>query len=242
MNTTKRILLSRPVRCLVLIELLLVLAYWINIACGEPRSLGSVFDLDGEANIHSWLSSAQLLTISLALWSTNLFQNGNRRPSRLFTNLLACGAMLLSLDETAQLHETVSGLVGGRFVDWMPALLMRHKEIPLLALICAGALVRYFFDDAVALWRSARRECTLILVGAVIVIAGGSVLEAAGHIWLQKASIAYRIEVSVEEFLEMFGETVALGAALALVRIRLQSALEQADPRPTKVMEELGLQ
>src|SRR5262249_59434385 len=91
--------LNRLTVILVMMELALVLFYWIYILCGEPRSLGSVFDLDGEANLHSWFSSAQLLVIGLGFYCATLFQT-ERRPSRLFMSLMAGAAILLSVDET----------------------------------------------------------------------------------------------------------------------------------------------
>lgn len=49
---------------------------------------------------------------------------------------------------------------------------------------------------------------------------GGSVLEAIGYRYLQKGTFAYQVEVTAEEFLEMFGATLILRAALAFARDR----------------------
>ena len=47
---------------------------------------------------------------------------------------------------------------------------------------------------------------------------GGSVLEGLGYRYLQKGSLAYELEVTGEEFLEMFGATLILRVALAFAR------------------------
>jgi hypothetical protein len=211
MNTST----DRLLRGLVAIELLLVALYWLDILCGEPPLLNPLFDLDGEANIPAWFSSAQLLLIALTLWTANRFRGDKPLPSRRFLNLLAVGFLLLSLDETAQVHETITGVIGSRYADWVPQLFSSHKAFAVLATVGVCWVLKTFYKDARAAWRWSRRECTVCLLGVVVVLLGGSLLEAIGYLYLQKGTLAYRVEVSFEEFLEMFGATLILRAALA---------------------------
>src|SRR5205807_793123 len=114
---------------------LLVALYWLDILSGEPPLLNPLFDLDGEAHIPAWFSSAQLLTIALSLWTANRFRRSTELlPSRWFLNLLASGFLLLSLDETAQVHGTLTGVIGSRYADWVPRLLSNHKAYAVLAM------------------------------------------------------------------------------------------------------------
>lgn len=230
MNTSTDRLATRIVRPLLAIELLLVALYWLKILCGDPPLLNPLCDLDGEANIPAWFSSAQLLTIAITLWTANRFRTDKLLPSRWFLNLLATGFLLLSLDETAQVHETITGVIGSRYADWAPLLVSSHKAFAVLALIGVYGVLHYFYKDARAAWRWSRRECTICLIGVCVVILGGSVLEAIGYIYLQKGSLAYQIEVTAEEFLEMFGATLILRAALVFARDHCKAGSPASSP------------
>ncbi|HJQ27543.1 MAG TPA: hypothetical protein VKA60_26895 [Blastocatellia bacterium] len=218
MNTSPDRLTARLLRALVATELLLVALYWLDILCGEPPLLNPLFDLDGEANIPAWFSSAQLLLIALTLWTASRFRRPEPLPSRRFLNLLAAGFLLLSLDETAQVHETITGVIGSRYADWVPRLISSHKAFAVLATIGVCWAMKTFYKDARAAWRWSRRECTICLLGVAVVLLGGSLIEAFGYLYLQKGTLAYHVEVSVEEFFEMLGETLILRATLAFVR------------------------
>jgi hypothetical protein len=230
MNTSTDRLATRIVRPLLAIELLLVALYWLKNLCGDPPLLNPLFDLDGEANIPAWFSSAQLLTIAITLWTANRFRMDKLMPSRWFLNLLATGFLLLSLDETAQVHETITGVIGSRYADWAPLLFSGHKAFAVLALIGVYGVLHYFYKDARAAWRWSRRECTICLIGVCVVILGGSVLEAIGYLYLQKGSLAYKVEVSFEEFFEMFGATLILRAALVFARDHCKAGSRVASP------------
>ena len=218
MNTSTARLTARLLRALVAIELLLVALYWLDILCGEPPLLNPLFDLDGEGNIPAWFSSAQLLLIALTLWTANRFRRREPLPPRRFVNLLAAGFLVLSLDETAQVHETITGVIGSRYADWVPHLVSSHKAFAVLATVGVFWVMKTFYKDARAAWRWSRRECTICLLGVSIVLLGGSLIEAIGYLYLQKGTPAYHIEVSFEEFFEMLGETLILRAVLAFAR------------------------
>lgn len=218
MNTSIVGATTRVVWSLLAVELLLVAFYWLKIVCGDPPLLNPLFDLDGEANIPAWFSSAQLLAIALTLWMANRSRPDRRAPSHWFISLLAIGFLLLSLDETAQVHETITGILGSRYADWVPTLVSHHKAFAVLATVGLFGVLKLFYKDARAAWRWSRRECTICLIGISLVLLGGSVLEAVGYRYLQKGTLAYQLEVSGEEFLEMFGATLILRAALVFAR------------------------
>lgn len=222
MNRSPERLAARVVRTLVAIELTLVALYLLDLLCGEPQPFHLLFNLDGEANIPAWFSSAQLLAIALTLWTGGRSRGEWPQPSRWFLNLLAVGFLLLSLDETAQVHETVTGLIGSRYIDWVPVLLTDHKLFAVLALVAVFGVLKYFYPTWRAAWRGSRRECTMALIGVCLVLLGGSLIEALGYLWLEKGTMAYKMEVAAEEFLEMFGATLILRAALVFVLARVK--------------------
>jgi hypothetical protein len=215
MNTSTVTMTRRVVWSLLAVELLLVVFYWLKILCGDPPLLNPLFDLDGEANIPAWFSSAQLLAIALTLWTANRARLARQAPSPWFINLIAAGFLLLSLDETAQVHETITGIIGSRYADWVPPLFSHHKAFAVLTMVGLFGILKLFYKDARAAWRWSRRECTICLLGVSFMLLGGSLLEAIGYLYLQKGTLGYQIEVSGEEFFEMFGATLILRAALA---------------------------
>jgi hypothetical protein len=56
---------------------------------------------------------------------------------------------------------------------------------------------------------------------------GASVIESVGYKFLEPGSIAYKVEVTVEEFLEMFGASLILNSAMSLAHCRLESGLKE---------------
>lgn len=202
---------NRLARWLIITEILLVAAYWIDILLGEPvHLLHGLFDLDGEANIPTWFSSGQLLAIAIILWIVAFYRRKPEKPSRAF--LLTCGTgfLLLSADEVVQLHEGITGLLGSRYLDWMPTMLSDHKTAVFLCLGISIVAFRIVYPDLRAAWTWSRRGCLVALAGCCVIMLGGCVLESIGYRFLQPGSLAYKVEVSVEEFLEMLGASLIL--------------------------------
>jgi hypothetical protein len=202
---------SRLFRRLILAEIFLVAAYWIDILLGEPvHLLHGLFDLDGEANIPTWFSSGQLLAIAIALWAVAFYRHKPARPSRAFLLTLGTVFLLLSADEVVQLHEGITGLLGSRYLDWVPTMLGAHRIALLLLLGISLVAFRIVYPDLKAAWRWSRKGCVVAIVGCCVVVLGGCVLESIAYRFLQPGSLAYKLEVSVEEFLEMLGATLIL--------------------------------
>ena len=196
---------------LAIIEILLVAVYWIDILLGEPvRLLHGLFDLDGEANIPTWFSSGQLLAIAIILWIVALYRHKPERPSRVFLLAAGTGFLLLSADEVVQLHEGLTGLLGSRYIDWIPTVLRNHKTIVLLLLAMLLVGFRIIYPDLRAAWNWSRKGSLVAVAGCATVVLGGCVLESIGYRFLEPGSLAYKAEVSVEEFFEMIGATLIL--------------------------------
>ena len=202
---------NRLTRRLILTEVLLVAAYWIDTLLGEPiHLLHGMFDLDGEANIPTWFSSGQLLAIAIILWVVAIYRRRRERPSRAFLLTVGTGFLLLSADEVVQLHEGITGLMGSRYLDWIPSMLQAHKTTVLVSLGISVVAFRIVYADLSAAWKWSRRGCLVAIAGCCIIVLGGCVLESVGYRFLEPGSLAYKMEVSVEEFFEMSGATLIL--------------------------------
>ena len=213
---------NRVVASIVLFELCLILVYWVDILIGEPEPFHRLVNLDGEANIPAWFSSSQLLFGCLVAWVTALLQGSRNRPSGLFLFMIGSCFILMSMDETAQLHEGITGIIGTRYVDWLPTFLLTHAEIIALLLILALAGLRFMWRDLKAIWRWSRRESVLALAGMCVFMLGAAGIETLGYKFLQLGSLVYKIEVTIEEFMEMFGASLVVYAALSFAQDQLE--------------------
>ncbi|HST22074.1 MAG TPA: hypothetical protein VLR90_13200 [Blastocatellia bacterium] len=215
---------NRVVTSLVLFELCLIIAYWIDILIGEPEPFHRLVNLDGEANIPAWFSSSQLLFGCLVAWITGLLQSSRDRPSGLFLFMIGLCFIFMSVDETAQLHEGITGIIGTRYVDWLPTFLLTHKEIIALLLILALAGLRFMWRDLKAIWRWSRRESILALTGMCVFLLGAAGIETLGYKFLQLGSLVYKVEVTIEEFMEMFGASLVVYAALSFAQHQMEKS------------------
>jgi hypothetical protein len=198
---------------MLLVELLLVSFYWLDILLGAPVVvLHALVDLDGEGNLPAWFSSFQLALISLGLWFLVFRQGSHERPSKAFFALPATVFLLWSADETAQMHERLTGWIGLRYVDWLPYFLNQHKALVVLLIVALLAVARFLWRDVVAFWQTHRRLSLIALCGFFVVFMGGAVLETIGYKFFLDGTtpLLYQTEVCLEEFFEMFGASLIL--------------------------------
>lgn len=225
---------------MLLVELLLVSFYWLDILLGSPVAvLHALVDLDGEGNLPAWFSSFQLALISLSLWFMVFRQSPSDRPSRTFFALPATLFLLWSADETAQMHERLTGWIGLRYVDWLPYFVNQHKALVALLIVVSLAIARLLWRDVVALWQTHRRVAVIALCGFCVVFLGGAVLETIGYKFFLNGTtpLLYQTEVCLEEFFEMFGASLILYSTswLAFSRAaRAEPAKLSLQPSPFK--------
>jgi hypothetical protein len=198
---------------MLLVELLLVAFYWLDILLGSPVAvLHALVDLDGEGNLPAWFSSFQLALISLSLWFMVFRQPPCERPSRAFLVLPAAVFLLWSADETAQMHERLTGWIGLRYVDWLPYFLNQHKALVALLIVVLLAIARLLWRDVAAFWQTHSRVGLVAVCGFCVVFLGGAVLETIGYKFFLNGTtpLLYQTEVCLEEFFEMFGASLIL--------------------------------
>lgn len=201
-----------------------------------PRGFVEFGHLDSETSLATWFSSMQFAALALvlfALW---------RREGGLWL-LLAAGALFLSADEAAGIHEKFGSLVRhevsrgvpGTFRGWLrleyPSYYWALLYVPLA--VPAAAVVARF------LWIRLERHRSAILWGIGIFFAGAVGLDflegwlgTEAHGPLQAGSLLVDVVV-LEEVLEMLGVTLVLAACLehAARRFGLPEGGDPAPPR-----------
>jgi hypothetical protein len=200
-------------------ELLLVALYWLDIATNYSfQLLHGLFDLDSEGNIPAWFSSCQLFTVAISFFSCARRKGTDSRPSRVLFILAGMGALYVSSDETAQIHEKVHALIGARYIDWVPAFAAQNFFLVMVFVAVLVSIGQMLSHDALAMWTHHRRIVLLTALGVAIGLTGGMVVEALGYRIPATRPILYRVEVTIEEFMEMSGASVILLSVLHLRR------------------------
>ena len=204
---------------LICIELMLVVAYGTDAWVQSPtEQLHALIDLDAEGNLPTWFSSFQLALIAISFWVLAARTRDSQRPSRRF--LRACGGffLLLSIDETAMMHERITASLGSRYIDWVPAYLGNHVVEAILYMLILIACLAAAYPHLRGLWHMSRVASMIAAGGCVVYVTGAAVLETVGYKMLSAgASLTlYRVEVAAEEFFEMLGASLILYAVLLL--------------------------
>jgi hypothetical protein len=220
---------AKALRSLIVIDGLFVIVYAIDALLREKFwPLHALFDLDGEANVPTWFSSCQLLLIGVILFLLSFIRYKAERPSRPFLFVLSMCFLLLSLDETAQLHERITQWVGRRYIDWLPEFVGRRAPLTVSLLAMAVFILWLAFRDLSAIWRWSPRLSLLAMAGVCISILGGVVLEAIGYKFLQYGTPLYKVEVAIEEFMEMLGASLILYFTILLASSSVKSVTQEA--------------
>jgi len=204
---------------LICIELLLVVAYgtdaWVQ---GSTGQLNEFINLDGEGNLPAWFSSFQLTLISISFWMLAACARESHRPSRRFLRMCGGFFLLLSIDETAMLHERITASLGSRYVDWLPGYLAENPVNAIVCLSAMGLCVCAAYPHLRSLWRMSLKASLVGACGCVVYVTGAAVLETIGYKMLNAGAALslYRAEVALEEFLEMSGASLILYAVLLM--------------------------
>lgn len=217
---------------LICIELLFVVAYgtdaWVQ---GSSEQLHGLIDLDGEGNLPAWFSSFQLALIAIGFWVLTARRRATERPSRRFLRMCGGFFALLSVDETALIHERITESLGSRYIDWVPGYLGNHVGGAVICFLVLVACVVAVYPHLRGVWRMSPRAGLTGAAGCVTYLTGAAVLESAGYKVLSAGAplALYRVEVAAEEFLEMLGASLILYGVLLLCcaakRKRLQGVV-----------------
>ena len=221
-------------------ELILVALYWLDILTGGTfQLLHALFDLDSEGNIPAWFSSSQLFAVAITFFSCARRKGTDRRPSRAFFVLAGIASLYVSSDETAQIHERVTAIIGARYIDWVPPLAAQNFFFVMVLVAVLVSVGQMLADDILKLWIHYPRVLVLMILGVSIGLTGGMVVETLGYKFLDSNRIWYRVEVTAEEFMEMLGASLILLAALQLrrrIRSRLITTTTRVQPQQVQVL------
>ena len=108
-----------------------------------------------------------------------------------------------------------SALLGEPLCESQRTLFAAHHFLLVMIAVAVFLTVsQLLVADLVGLWTDYRRPTLLLAGGIAIGLAGGMGVETFGYRLLagNTASLWYKLEVSVEEFMEMFGASLLLGS------------------------------
>jgi hypothetical protein len=176
-------------------------------ALGVESPLIPLFSLSEEANLPTWYSS--LLLFADAALLASIAARARRQPDFGYWAVLSAIFCYLSLDETAQLHERLNGLIpltGAFYFSWI---------IPagILVLLVGLAYLRFVL-------RLPPPTRTRFIVAGCIYVGGALLMEVPLGMWATRHgedNLGYMLIDAVEESMEMFGASLFL---LALLRHR----------------------
>ena len=199
---TPRLLLEVIVPAIVLLNVLNAIAVVLYHE-GHKGRFFRTFSLDGEANVPAWFSSALLLSAAalLALVAVDAFLR-RERWARHWTGL-SLVYVLLSLDETAEIHERIG--------SWLRAHLDLHGPLHYAGVIPALALAAFVGIAFLRFLRALPRVTRVgIVVAAALYVFGAAGVEAMSGWWAEshQGSTALLLVSTVEENLEMAGTTI----------------------------------
>jgi hypothetical protein len=215
------------------IEVGLGTAYMLNFLAGRPiRKLTHFLDLDAEANLPTWYSSTQLCLVAILFGAVAYRGADSSRRGRVLTGLVAAAFLLLSMDETASIHEwlgklsdallaggTRKGTMFARTGIW-PFVIGVPSVAAFLWLL--AAMRRHIAHAPGAFGR---------LLGGALLLFGCALIPEV-FVNFVPAESTRVIEVLIEELGEMVGTTTIAWGAYTLLLATPLAAQRRPTPRP----------
>ena len=144
-------------RVLIILVIFLEVAHFALSESGLP--IARLFDLDAEAGLGTWVSSALAFTATALAVLASIEARSRQLSGWYWWALLGLALLALSVDEVAQVHEAVAVRVGADLRTEEGAMM---GGTPLLGIALSPALV----VGPIALWRIGAPEArTLIVLG-----------------------------------------------------------------------------
>lgn len=197
---------------LLIFAAVLVLLFWISLdlrGSGHLTEWFKVFvDLNMEANLPTWFTSSLWLMAAYFSWRAGLSSKGPGKigGQAFYWFVLAGGCVLLSLDESAGLHEGIGGLLNERSGRPGGSLPVYSWVWPGLAVVCVSLVVFIRFLARLP------RQTAIGLIGAGGVFLLGAIgMETMGSLIESETlsdwprGFSWNRAIAAEEFLEMVG-------------------------------------
>lgn len=177
-------------------------------------SLRQMVDMDAEISIATWFSSIQYFVVAVILYAA---AKNNLRRVHVSSAYLIFGALLflvLSVDESAALHEKITNAAKSIKQDWM--LINGHAAwLAVYATLFVLAVV-VCIRQLLSLWKYYRTEALIGMCGVIVLATGAVGLEILSYRFMAAGGRAYVMIVTGEEFLEMLGVSIVLYAVVRL--------------------------
>ncbi len=203
-------------RAAALVVVLHVLGIAAERLLDVPRATGVLrqFDLNAEGNATAWFGSFLLLAAAVVAGAVAVTARSDGSGHARRWTVLAVLMLVMSVDETAQLHDLATGPLR-RALDTELGLFHFAWVLPaLLVLLLAGLYL------APLVRTLELRERTRLLRAAAVYVTGAVVLEMAGglvvdvDVDVNGYTLPYLSIVTLEETLEMVGAVMLVGALL----------------------------
>lgn len=205
----------------ILFEVFLVTVFiLITLSQVSNRFLRFLFHLEMEFNIPALFSAAQLFLVGYGfLLVRKSLKQRDSEPPRLY---LALGIIFiyLALDEGLFLHESITML--SRRVDWIPKTESGHGAWVLPYILIGLVFFLVNLKSLIRLLQQYTREFSTMAVGFFLYVLGALGLEINKGLFQALDLLPEHqrmLQVSIEEFLEMFGITIVLYGVLLLNRV-----------------------
>ena len=203
-----------PVVLLVLISGSLALAtQWSSPEYVETfRFWFYFFDVGRELNVPTWFSAGLWITAGILAGYFARRASRHRRSWALFA--LVC--MVLSIDETLELHERLD-VIGSELGKYLPLELGFTWVIP--GVLIAGLIVLSLLRMVLALPRTPRAG---LLAAGIVFFAGGVGVESLSGLFVQGDTLPWQffLLTLIEESLEMTGIALGVAALVHLIAYR----------------------
>ncbi len=212
-----------------LLALLHIIFTWEELISSIPKKIWRLFHVDHEMNLPTWFSVSQLTLLALILiliFSLERYRSVHSRGNWLWL-IFAAGALFLSFDEFAEIHEKSGAFVKAYFFDdaRQGTFLYMLKQFPSYywALVYVPIAVPIGTFLGVYFWRKLGPARSWAIGGMVIFLTGAVVLD---HLEGRYGNSGYRIAMDMfgmrfrfdifllEELMEMIGITMIINAFL----------------------------
>lgn len=212
--------------CLIAVEIYVSLIYFISSLLAGKAFAG--FDFDTKGTIPSLFSACQLFLLGLPLLVV-AYQQRNLLQRRSLRSLIILGAgfVCLAIDKLFNISDLIQQLPD-KFT-WIPQ--FKSGIIAWIFLCVVIRIIFVIYRDLVALWNFYRQGTFITILGISIFLFGIVGIEIINYHFLQPevsemqqrrdsmVAILYPLKDTIEEFLEMLGQSIALyGLSLLWVR------------------------
>lgn len=214
---------------LIAIDTIFALIYLISaLTIGKPLA---AFDFDRQWSIPVIYSAILLLVIGICLVIAALRKKRSAPlPSRWFLLAVGVGFLDLFIEKLFKFHSyLLPNLVNS--LDWMPRFPGGGGAWIFIYVPAGTIIILLGYRDLIALWKAYPKGTFITVLGVAISFAGGVFLDFIYYLFLQVkftqmaengnslALTLSTLKITIEEFLEMFGESITLyGFSLFLVK------------------------